>query len=652
MQSWIIALIVICSSIFILLAFLGLSFTKYLLVILLNKKKYLFLKNEVTFISDRPKIDGLLDENLKNLPIRKFNTKIRVLPSLISSKPKFRLAYGSDFFYLFIEMRAKDIIKRDRGYQNGDGFHLLLANPKQNHQLTDEFFVYGFSPNTDSEGNLEKFVWYHDIQVQLNKLGSDVQFAVKKYNRKVNYELLLPWSAAYPYHPWLMENGQMGFNLAFMKAKKILFEYFSLLFDYRFQAENKKRNYSILSFQPPEIKGNTQTYLVIDRNCFKGKKIPAKIAFLSEKKKVELLKIKILSEHNEEIFSDEIAFNLNEGLNQKSFEIPANKLPPGSFIVKWHTSSTQGNLDLTILPTFNSQEVIFQLESNREKISKSSFGTLQFTKEQIDKSLSKIKPYENSIELKNMMIDFFEILNQAKNGKDILLSKTGSFRRAFQSNIDKSFQPYSIIIPEKYHSHKKYPLIVFLHGSGVDDRNSLKLIDFIKGDYIKLAPNTRGLSHYFGKKENLLDIIEAINDVKSNYSIDEKNIILAGFSMGGYGVFRTFMEYPNYFKGLMILSGEPKIAFFVRLFTKGKFVNFLKEKNVRLFEKIPLFIFHGKLDKNCPYKNTVTFVNKLRKINRKIEFQTDQVGHKKIENQEVIVNLNEWLTKTITKKKI
>lgn len=168
----------------------------------------------------------------------------------------------------------------------------------------------------------------------------------------------------------------------------------------------------------------------------------------------------------------------------------------------------------------------------------------------------------------------------------------------------------------------------------------MKLIDYLDGNYFKLAPKTRGTSHYFGRKETLIDIIEAINDVKTNYNIDDKAIFLMGFSMGGYGVYRTFMEYPKLFKGLAILSGEPNVRFFIRLFTKGKFINFLKKRNILYFKHIPIFIFHGTEDKNCSYVKIASFVEKLSKINKQVVFYSDKIGHRKIENKEIIQQFN------------
>ena len=51
------------------------------------------------------------------------------------------------------------------------------------------------------------------------------------------------------------------------------------------------------------------------------------------------------------------------------------------------------------------------------------------------------------------------------------------------------------------------------------------------------------------------DIREAIADVCRHYPIDRSNIVLAGFSMGGYGVYRTHYETPGMYKALAVFCG-------------------------------------------------------------------------------------------------
>ena len=85
------------------------------------------LSPEITFVAEYPVIDGVLDENLKDiLPKREFEYKFNINLFKGSAGSNYRLAYGTDFIYLFTEAEADSFICRDRGYQNGDGLIFTL----------------------------------------------------------------------------------------------------------------------------------------------------------------------------------------------------------------------------------------------------------------------------------------------------------------------------------------------------------------------------------------------------------------------------------------------------------------------------------------------------------------------------------------------
>jgi predicted esterase len=94
--------------------------------------------------------------------------------------------------------------------------------------------------------------------------------------------------------------------------------------------------------------------------------------------------------------------------------------------------------------------------------------------------------------------------------------------------------------------------------------------------------------------------------------------------MGGYGVCRIFYEHPAKFKALAIFSGQPDLA---NEWLEGEQINFLEERNINILKDIPIFIFHGKEDKNVPFEKAVEFVNKLKKINTNYLFYSENTGH-------------------------
>jgi pimeloyl-ACP methyl ester carboxylesterase len=206
---------------------------------------------------------------------------------------------------------------------------------------------------------------------------------------------------------------------------------------------------------------------------------------------------------------------------------------------------------------------------------------MQYYIQEINRKTNNLKDYENCPEIFFELNVLLENLEQIELGIDKISYQPGIFRRAFRSELDGSLQPYKIQVPNNYDKSKKYPLLVFLHGSGRTDENMFNIYHqyLSEGNFIQIAPRARGVSHYYGTENAQFDIKEVIQNTMENYTIDTSNIILAGFSMGGYGVYRTFIEAPQRFKGLAIFSGEPKVGIF-RKSKNGNYPNFLKKKNL------------------------------------------------------------------------
>jgi dienelactone hydrolase len=127
-------------------------------------------------------------------------------------------------------------------------------------------------------------------------------------------------------------------------------------------------------------------------------------------------------------------------------------------------------------------------------------------------------------------------------------SRKGRIVRGYRSKVDGSVQPYGLMIPESYDGSTAVRLDVVLHGRG----NELTEVSFIAAhegdkpvaqDYITLDVFGRGNNAYRWAGET--DVFEAIDSVKARYKIDEKKIVLRGFSMGGAGAWHIGLHYPD-----------------------------------------------------------------------------------------------------------
>ncbi|MGZ7064744.1 MAG: carboxylesterase family protein, partial [Candidatus Aminicenantales bacterium] len=340
------------------------------------------------------------------------------------------------------------------------------------------------------------------------------------------------------------------------------------------------------------------------------------------------------------------------GLSSHEFGIKLGELPSGGYRVAWSSRRGYSRGDdslrasgLTILPAAGAETLGKRLELAKGRLSPGSAVTLQFMLDETLASLRTMRTYETAAKERLALVRLEGDVAQAEAGRDVFAARTGYFRRAFLSKVDGTLQPYAVRIPTGYDpgAGKKYPLIVFLHGSASDETNLAGFDDLSEGDFIELAPRGRGPSNAYTRDHAQEDIEEAITAVIQSYPIDEKRIVLTGFSMGGYGVYRTFYEHPQRYKALAVFSGLPNLG--EEYFAGEGHPNFTEDRFLAKFKGMPMFIFHGLEDRNCPFAVTRELVKKLEGIGAEVELVTEAgAGHQR-PGPDTVRRYHEWLKK-------
>jgi predicted esterase len=336
--------------------------------------------------------------------------------------------------------------------------------------------------------------------------------------------------------------------------------------------------------------------------------------------------------------------SFTSGKRDTMVHLPLQELEPGGYKFTWRWSDgSGGTVPLTVLPELDITVERIKLMSMQGKIREGDYHTYLFQLDNLEVDLNQLKPYETAGGIRERINRFKADLDAEMEGKLVLSGKTGTFRRAFLSRIDSTLQPYTVNIPVDFDRTKKYPLFVMLHGSGTDDRDAL---NFNPGNtnFIEMAPFGRGTSNCFTTDFAEVDVREAIEDVIRNYPIDTSRIVIAGFSMGGYGAYRIFYEYPKLFKGVVVFSGHPNLA---NKWLGSDFPDFLEEQNLASFQGVPLYIYHSRDDLNCPYDLTEQLVAKLKSAGADVEFVTATAsGHGIIESS-YLEGYYDWLQRKI-----
>jgi dipeptidyl aminopeptidase/acylaminoacyl peptidase len=271
-----------------------------------------------------------------------------------------------------------------------------------------------------------------------------------------------------------------------------------------------------------------------------------------------------------------------------------------------------------------------------------SFHSLLFQVETLAERKARLSPDWTCASLRVEMARCLDWVGQAEKGVDILARQTGTLRRAFRSDVDGTLQPYTVHLPADFDPARTYPLLVFLHGSERDDRALAEHLGYVTtDDFITLAPKGRGTSNAYTVDHAQEDIQEAVADVCRHYPIDRSKVVLTGFSMGGYGVYRTHYETPGTYKALAVFCGIPDLAN-ERVVPEGQ-PDFLQDKYLVPFKDVPMFVFHGTADRNAPLEKTVQAVGKLEAAGARVEFVAQEGAGHDAPNPEHIAQYHRWL---------
>jgi dipeptidyl aminopeptidase/acylaminoacyl peptidase len=324
----------------------------------------------------------------------------------------------------------------------------------------------------------------------------------------------------------------------------------------------------------------------------------------------------------------------DSGLTEYWFEVDTRRLIAGGYLVKWRsrTNGSEGEFGLTVLPQFDAATIRRKLNSEAISIRQSSLTTLEFKLEEVVEQIASTKPYETCLRPRFRLTRLQNEIDEAMTGKDPYSERTGFVRKAYRSDVDSTLQPYMVWIPEDFDPEATYPLLVYLHGSASTEYNLSGSRKMIPEGFIALAPRGRGTSNCYTFDHAQEDIAEAMASVIDDYPIDTTRIILAGFSMGGYGVYRTFYETPEKFRALAIFSGHPDIANF--WYPGNDYPDFTGTEMLKLFRDVPMFVFHGEGDRNAPYEITERVVTELKRLGSKVEFHPEaDKGHEEASDQ-------------------
>jgi len=130
----------------------------------------------------------------------------------------------------------------------------------------------------------------------------------------------------------------------------------------------------------------------------------------------------------------------------------------------------------------------------------------------------------------------------------------------YRSKVDRSAQPYLLALPEDYDpaAPGHYRLVVLLHGAyGLacpmgSIAGALSRAKDVNPGAITVTPFGRANGGYVWAAET--DVWDVIEDMKRRFPIDDNQIVLTGFSMGGGGTLKLGLTHPGPFAACAALA--------------------------------------------------------------------------------------------------
>ncbi len=181
---------------------------------------------------------------------------------------------------------------------------------------------------------------------------------------------------------------------------------------------------------------------------------------------------------------------------------------------------------------------------------------------------------------------------------------------------------YLLYLPQNYEKDKKWPLLVFLHGTGergqdlellrrvglpkeIEQGVQPEVSDILRNRFILVSPQCPIESGWVPER-----VVELVEHICNTLPVERDRVNLTGFSMGGFGTWQTACQYPDCFAAIVPLAGGGDVNQADRL------------------KDMPIWAFQGAKDETVPIGVIQAMVDAVRKCGGHVEFTVyPEEGH-------------------------
>lgn len=155
--------------------------------------------------------------------------------------------------------------------------------------------------------------------------------------------------------------------------------------------------------------------------------------------------------------------------------------------------------------------------------------------------------------------------------------QTGLVVRGYRSRLDDTVIPYGLVVPENYRpgGNDAFRLDLWFHGRN-ETLSEVNFLDERMKRPGEFTPASTIVLHPYGRYCNAfkfageVDVLEALQDVRARYRVDDNRVSVRGFSMGGAGAWHFAVHHTDKFFAANPGAGFAETARFSNLPRPGQ----------------------------------------------------------------------------------
>ncbi|MFN8061742.1 MAG: prolyl oligopeptidase family serine peptidase [Vicinamibacterales bacterium] len=208
------------------------------------------------------------------------------------------------------------------------------------------------------------------------------------------------------------------------------------------------------------------------------------------------------------------------------------------------------------------------------------------------------------------------VAGAAASKTDPFEGKRGVIERHYVLAAAGEILPYRVHVPEAYTGRESWPLIVALHGRGVNEASLID--DYLRRlpaladehGYLVVAPLGYRVDGFYGagvdehtdaetrrvRDLSERDVMAVVARMQRDYRVDERRVFLMGHSMGAVGAWHLAMAHPDLWAGAAAFAGSG--------FANG----------IARLRPVPQFVVHGARDATAPVGPVRTLVAEMKRL--------------------------------------